>query len=256
MVELLTSPWFYALLFFTIAFCYSMVGLGGGSSYTALMVILGFDLLVIPMMSLTLNLFVTTLGCFNFIRFRHARLRLIAPFLVTSIPMAYLGGSLQVPAHIFHWLLLLSLVFVALRIYLWRDTSLQLDLSRRGKLLVALFSGSLLGLAVGVVGIGGGIFLIPLIIILGLGSEKEAAACGVIFIWFNSASGLISRLQHNSIDIFEYTPLIISVIVGGGLGSLIGSSRLPARHMQQWLGVIIIVAIASLIRAMFFGAGA
>src|SRR5210317_962915 len=101
-MELISSPYFIAVLFFIVAFAYSSVGLGGGSSYTALMAILGFNTLAIPMVSLTLNLMVTTIGAFNFIRYKHARLNLILPFLVTSIPMAYLGGALQVPKELFY----------------------------------------------------------------------------------------------------------------------------------------------------------
>ena len=81
------------VLFFIIAFAYSSVGLGGGSSYTALMLIIGMNTLTIPLVSLTLNLFVTTIGSFNFIRNKHAKLKLLLPFIITSIPMAYLGGA-------------------------------------------------------------------------------------------------------------------------------------------------------------------
>lgn len=109
--ELLISPWFIAGLFFIIAFVYSSVGLGGGSSYTALMAILSFNTLAIPLISLSLNLIVTSIGSFNFIRNKHANRRLILPLIATSMPMAYLGGSLNLPKTVFYWLLLVSLVF-------------------------------------------------------------------------------------------------------------------------------------------------
>lgn len=175
--ELLVSPWFIAGLFFIVAFVYSSVGLGGGSSYTALMAILGFNALAIPLISLSLNLIVTSIGSFNFIRNKHANWRLILPFLITSMPMAYLGGTLHLPKTVFFWLLLVSLVFVAARIYLWRDTNLHLDLSARGKIFISLLAGSILGLIAGIVGIGGGIYIIPLIIILAWvrGSRQQPA---------------------------------------------------------------------------------
>ncbi len=250
--ELLASPWFIAGLFFIVAFVYSSVGLGGGSSYTALMAILGFNALAIPLISLSLNLIVTSIGSFNFIRNKHANWRMILPFLVTSIPMAYLGGSLHLPKTIFYWLLLVSLVFVAARIYLWRDTSLHLNLSERGKLFISFIAGSILGLFAGIVGIGGGIYLVPLIIILGLGTGQQAAACGAIFIWLNSAAGLSSRLQYNSIDLSEYLTLIIAVIIGGGLGSYIGSTRLSSNKMEKILGLIILIAIGFLGHKLLF----
>jgi uncharacterized membrane protein YfcA len=248
METMVISPYILAALFFVVAFIYSSVGLGGGSSYTALMAIFGMNVLAIPMISLVLNLFSTTAGSFNFIRHKHGNFKLIAPFLVSSMPMAYLGGYLQVPKEIFYWLLLISLVFVAARIYLWKNMAINLNLDQKGKIILSLFSGSVLGLVAGIVGIGGGIYLVPLIIILGLGTEKEAAACGAIFIWLNSLSGLISRLQFNSIDLMNYVPLIVAVFIGGYMGSLLGSSRFSPKLMEKLLGVVIIVAIIFLIQ--------
>ena len=249
-MELISSPYFIAILFFIVAFAYSSVGLGGGSSYTALMAILGFSTLTIPMVSLTLNFLVTLIGSYNFIRFKHARIKLVLPFIVTSIPMAYLGGALQLPKEPFYWLLLLSLIFVAVRIYFWSNVSLTLDLSEKGKTVLALISGAILGLIAGIVGIGGGIYLVPLIILLGLGSAKEAAAAGVIFIWVNSLAGLVSRFQYNAIDLTEYIPLIIAVIIGGSLGSFVGAAKYSSKVMEKVLGVIILVAIGFLIRKL------
>lgn len=166
--------------------------------------------------------------------------------------MAYLGGSLEVAKEIFYWALLVSLVFVAARIYLWKNTTIKLNLDQKGKIILSLFSGSVLGLIAGIVGIGGGIYLVPLIIILGLGTEKEAAACGAIFIWLNSLSGLLSRLQYNSIDLMNYIPLIIAVFIGGFMGSLLGSSRFSPKLMEKMLGAVIIVAIIFLIKKVIF----
>ncbi|NOZ69062.1 MAG: sulfite exporter TauE/SafE family protein [Deferribacteres bacterium] len=247
-MDLVTSPFFLAGLFFVVALVYSSVGLGGGSAYTALMAIFGVNALAIPMVSLSLNVLVTSVGSLNFIRNKHARIRLVLPFLVSSIPMAYLGGSLQLPKKVFYWILLISLVFVALRIYIWHDTAVKLNISRNGKIMISLLAGSILGLVAGIVGIGGGIYLIPLIIILGLGTEKEAAACGAIFIWLNSFSGLLSRFQHNSINLTDYIPLMAAVLAGGALGSFIGSFRLSPRTMEKILGAVIIAAIILLSR--------
>ncbi len=247
-MEAITSPYFIAVLFFLVALTYSSVGLGGGSSYTALMAILGVSTLAIPLISLSLNLFVTTIGSFNFIRNRHARIKLVLPFLISSIPMAYLGGSLTLSKEIFYWILLVSLVFVALRIYFWQNTTIKLNITQNGKIILSLIAGSILGLIAGIVGIGGGIYLVPLIILLGLGSAKEAAACGAIFIWLNSCSGLISRLQYNSIDLTNYIPLIAAVIAGGTLGSFMGSFKFSPKTMEKVLGAVVIAAIVFLTR--------
>ena len=246
----LTSYWL-PLIFFIIALVYSSVGLGGGSAYTALMAIAGMNVLAIPMVSLVLNLFVTSAGSINFIRNGHARIRIIAPFILSSMPMAYLGGSLNISPNIFYWILLLSLIFVAARIYLWRNTSLKLKLESKQKLIISLFAGSVLGLVAGIVGIGGGVYLVPLVIILGLGTEKQAAASGAIFIWLNSLAGLLSRIQYNSIDITQYLPMILAVLLGGVIGSFMGSYRFSPQRMEKILGFVIIVAILFLTNKIF-----
>jgi len=247
-LEIITSPYFLAVLFCMVAFIYSSVGLGGGSSYTALMAIFGVSTLAIPMISLSLNLFVSSIGSFNFIRNKHAKLKLILPFLISSVPMAYVGGSLKLSKEIFYWVLLISLVFVAVRIYIWQNTAIKLNINQNGKIFISLIAGSILGLVAGIVGIGGGIYLVPLILILGLGTEKEAAAGGAIFIWLNSLSGLLSRFQHNTIDLTNYIPLIVAVLAGGTLGSFMGSFKFSPTTMEKMLGAVIIVAIIFLSR--------
>jgi len=242
------SPYFLAFLFFFIALVYSSVGLGGGSSYTALMAIFGVNTVAIPLISLSLNLFVSSVGSFNFIRNKHGNLKLITPFLISSMPMAYLGGALELPKEIFYWILLVSLVFVAARIYFWQNITIKLAINQQQKIIISLISGSILGLIAGIVGIGGGIYLVPLIIILGLGTEKQAATCGAIFIWLNSCAGLISRLQYNSIDLTTYIPLIIAVLLGAALGSFMGSFKLSAKLMDKILGFVILLAIVFLVK--------
>lgn len=241
-----------AAIFFVVALVYSSVGLGGGSSYTAIMTLAGFSLLSIPMISLVMNLLVSSVGSFNFIRHRHGRFRLVMPFLLSSMPAAYAGGALQLPKTVFYWVLLASLVFVALRIYVFPQTSFSLSLNGRQKLVVSLLAGAVLGLVAGVVGIGGGIYLVPLIIILGLGSHKEAAACGAIFIFLNSLAGLASRVQYNAIDLAPYWSLGVAVVAGGIIGSSMGSSRISPATLERILGVVILAAIGLLARKLLF----
>ena len=249
-MDLITSPYFLAALFFIVAFVYSSVGLGGGSSYTALLAIFGASTLAIPMVSLSLNLFVTSIGSYNFIRNKHGKIKLIFPFLISSVPMAYLGGALLLPKEMFYWVLLVSLIFVAARIYFWKNVAIKFNFEPKEQLIISVVAGSVLGLIAGIVGIGGGIYLVPLIIVLGLGTEKEAAACGAIFIWLNSFSGLLSRLQYNSIDLTNYVPLIVAVVIGGTLGSYMGSFKFSPKLMDKVLGVVILIAIFALTRKL------
>jgi uncharacterized membrane protein YfcA len=162
--------------------------------------------------------------------------------------MAYVGGALKLPKEIFYWILLISLVLVAARIYIWENTTVKFNIGQMGKFIISLLIGSILGLIAGIVGIGGGIYLVPIIVILGLGTEKEAAACGVIFVWINSLSGLIARVQYNSIDLTTHIPLISAVLIGSALGSFMGSFKYSPKTMQKILGAVIIVAISILIK--------
>ena len=231
-----------AFVFCLIAFFYASVGLGGGSSYTALLALFGVGAASIPMISLSLNLLVTTVGSIMFFQQKHSRLRLIIPFLAASVPMAYVGGALHVPKELFYIVLFFSLLFAAWRIYFPKDTK-PLELGPVGKIALSLAAGLVLGLIAGITGIGGGVYLVPLIILLGLGTAKEAAACGSVFIWVNSMSGLLARLQYNSIDLTPYLPLFIAVFVGGLGGAYMGSARLVPQTMQKILGSILVVAV-------------
>jgi len=250
MSEIIVPMWGIAAVFLLVAIAYASVGLGGGSSYAALLVVFGFSVISIPNLSLLLNLIVTTVSCFNFIRRGHLRLDLITPFIVLSLPMAWLGGALQVPEQVFKLLMSLSLLVVLFRIYAWKNTAIAYRFSRRQVFLIALAIGALLGFLAGVIGIGGGIFLIPAILLLGLGDMKQAAACGVVFVWLNSAAGLISRSQYNFVDFSGYLPLIVAVLLGGTIGSLIGSSKVESRSMEKVLGVVIVVAVFLLLRSL------
>ena len=243
-----TSLFLLAAIFLFIAYFSASVGLGGGSCYTALLAVSTSIPLAIPLISLTLNLVVTSAGSYQFIRHRHASWKLITPFLVTSMPMAYLGGSLQLPKTVFYGILFASLTVVVVRIFFYKKTSFNWELKGWKLLTISLLSGALLGFIAGVVGIGGGIYLVPLIIIFNLGTEKQAAASGAIFIWLNSITGLIARIQHNSVNIQDYLPLVTAVAIGGIAGASMGATKLNPQTMQKILGCIIIVALCLLVQ--------
>ncbi len=242
MDDLLISPILLAIIFGVVAFLYSSVGLGGGSSYSAIMAISGVNYLIFPSISLSLNLVVTFIGSINFFKSGHGKFRLLFPFLITSVPFAYLGGSISLPKNIFYYFLIITLTFVAFRVYLFDSLSLKIELKNFYKIFLSLIIGAILGFVAGSVGIGGGIYLVPLIIIFGLGNEKEAAATGALFIWLNSFSGIIARLD-NFPNLFSIIPLIIAVIIGGVGGSFLGANKFKPKTMQKILGSVIIIAI-------------
>ena len=236
------------LLFVLVAFIYSSVGLGGGSSYTALMAIFGMSYLNIPTTSLALNLIVTSIGVINFWRNGHGRMSLIVPFMITSIPSAYLAGTLILSKDIFQLLLLMTLMLVVIRIYFLNNLQFSFQLSGAKKWVFILGLGAVLGFVAGAVGIGGGIYLVPLIIMFGLGSEKEAAAAGAMFIWVNSLVGLIARSQSGTFDADFIMPLAGAVIVGGFGGSYLGAVRFDANTIQKVMGAVVIVAVIFIFR--------
>ncbi|CAA6809829.1 MAG: Probable membrane transporter protein [uncultured Thiotrichaceae bacterium] len=244
MSEVLLMPlWALAVTFFVVAFAYSSVGLGGGSSYTALMAIVGLSVVSIPTLTLTLNLFVTAIGSYHFIKNRHASFALILPFLISSMPMAYVGGSLQLGKELFQYVLLASLLIVAAKIYIWGELTTRFYPTDTQKVLISIVLGSILGLIAGIVGIGGGVYLIPLILIFNLGSAKEAAACASIFIFLTSLAGLFARLQNHEVDVLAYWPLALAVVLGGFVGSKLGATTLNPKVMEKVLGLIILLAI-------------
>jgi len=248
MSHLLIAPWLLTIIFGGVAFLYSSVGLAGGSSYIALLTILGVDYAVIPTVSLSMNIVVSTLGAWNFFRGRHVRSRLIWPFLVSSIPMAWIGGMVQLPARVFEVLLLIFLVNVALSIYLFSNFRPLARPGRRAALLISLTMGTGLGFISGALGLGGGIYLIPLVVFLGLGTQKEAAAYGIFFIWVNSAAGLASRLGNHLLPpLTILLPLLLSVAAGGYAGSKLGANRFSPLLMQRLFGVVILLAISFLL---------
>jgi uncharacterized membrane protein YfcA len=240
------------IIFFIVALAYSSVGLGGGSSYTAIMVLTGINIVAIPIVSLTLNLFVSVIGCYHFLKNKHGKVNIILPFLFSAIPFAYIGGSINLPKEGFLWVLLVSLIFVIFRIYFWEDTGFRFKFTEKQRLIVSLFVGSILGLIAGIVGIGGGIYLVPLIVLLNLGTQKEASAAGIVFVFFVSLSGFASRWQAHSVDLTDYIPVITAVILGGFLGSYLGSYKLNPKKMEKILGVVIIVAVGFLIKKLLF----
>ena len=246
MEELAISPYFLAAIFLVVSSVYSSVGLGGGTSYTALLAIFGASYWLIPMTALALNVVVTAIATFNYVREGHARAGIILPFVVTSIPMSYVGGSLDLAPTAFYIFLLSTLVVVAARIYLWPDPSIDIELEGRMKIVVSLVAGSILGFVAGVAGIGGGIYLVPLIVILGLGDEKQAAAAGAIFILVNSAAGLTAHLQRQVPPVEFIGPLVGAVIIGGFVGSKFGASKFSRDTVRQVLGLVVLLAIALL----------
>ena len=215
-------------LFFLTALVYSLVGFGGGSTYLALLALFSFPYESMPKVALLCNLVVVSGGCWFFIRAGHLPFRKILPFLLTSIPMAYLGGRIPISKTVFFWLLGVSLLAAAFRLFIVdRDFESSHVLSTKKVWGIGLPVGALLGLISGLVGIGGGIFLSPLLLVMGWTNAKESAAAASLFILINSLSGLTGQFTKGGLPV-ESTivfSLMFAVFLGGQIGSRLGAGK-------------------------------
>lgn len=166
--------------------------------------------------------------------------------------MKEMGGLLPVSADVFYGLLWGTLVLVAVRIFVWEDAALDLAWRRPWPVVVSLIVGTGLGLFACIVGIGGGIYLVPIVLILGLGTEREAAAAGAVFTWINSLAGLAARVQRLSVGWEALLPLAGAVAVGAVLGAWMGATWLSRRTLRRVLGGIVTVALVLLVDDVFF----
>ena len=164
--------------------------------------------------------------------------------------MAYFAGTLELPERIFNIFLLITLIFVVIRIYLINDLKISIQLTGIQKWIFIFGLGGVLGFIAGAIGIGGGVYLVPLIIMFGLGTEQEAAASGAMFIWMNSLAGLIARAQTGTFDPQFILPLAIAVIIGGFGGSYLGAVKLEPKTIQKVMGGVIFISIMFLIKGL------
>ncbi len=243
-----TSWIWLALVFFVIAFFYSMVGFGGGSSYLAVLALAGLSYQHIPPIALTCNLIVAGGGFIHFYRGGHFEPRKALPFIILSVPMAYLGGTILIKKEFFFLLLGLSLLAAAARMVIpdhyFEKTK---EVSWQRAWMVGLPVGGGLGFLSGLVGIGGGIFLSPLLLVMRWVNVKQAAACASFFIFVNSFSGLIGQLQKGSSRYEYFLALSGAVFIGGQMGSRLGSFYLPKVGLQQLMAALILLVAVKLL---------
>ncbi len=235
------------LLVFVIAALYSSAGFGGASGYLLAMSFFDIPGNVMSSVALVLNIFVAIISFANYFRAGHFRPKLLVPFLITSIPAAFLGGAFKLTQQSYSALLYTALTALAVRMIFFPVLSDKANWNPRPvPLWAALTSGTIIGLLSGMVGIGGGIFLTPLIILLGWGSAKQAAASSGAFIAVNSASGLIGRLAGGSFSLGEFgAPLLAVGLAGALLGSQLGALRLSGANVRRALGIVLLIAVGA-----------
>lgn len=235
------------LLVFVVAVLYSSAGFGGASGYLLAMSFFGIPANVMSSTALVLNILVSTISFVSYFRAGHFRPKLLLPFLLTSIPAAFLGGTFKLSEQTYFTLLYAILTYLALRMIFLPVFSDKADWAPRPvPLWAALTSGAAIGLLSGIIGIGGGIFLSPLIILAGWGTSKQAAASAGAFIAINSISGLIGRFTDGTLSLGEFgIPLLAVGLSGALIGSQLGAVRFSGANVRRALGVILIIAVGT-----------
>jgi len=233
-----------AILVFVVAVLYSSVGHAGASGYIAVMTLFGLAPAVVRPAALLLNILVSGLTAWQFWRAGHFSWRLFWPFAILSVPFAYLGGYLNIPGQLFNILVGLVLIYSAARFFVKPKADEEPRMPSKP---VAISAGAGLGLLSGLTGVGGGIFLTPLVIFMRWARTKTASAVSALFILVNSVSGLLGNFTSTrQLPLFAL-PLTISAIAGGAVGSYLGSRQFSPRSIKRLLGVVLTIAGLKLI---------
>jgi uncharacterized membrane protein YfcA len=235
---------FYGLLFL-VAFLYSSVGHGGASGYLALMALFSIAPGVMKPTALTLNLFVSLTSFIQFYRGKHFDWKIFLPFAIASVPLAFVGGMITVDPFIYKKILGLLLLVPIIRFLFFRNISVK-DL-RQSNIGLSFLIGGSIGLLSGMIGIGGGIILSPVILLLKWADMKKAAGISALFIFVNSISGLAGQFTkgiHFSTDMYAY----VAVAFAGGIcGSYFGSMKFNQTLLKYLLAVVLMLATYKLL---------
>ena len=189
-----------AIFFLVTAALYSSVGFGGGSTYLALLLIWGVPYFIFPVIALSCNIIVVSGNCFNYIRAGNLNLKLLTPYLIGSIPLSYLGGSLLIEKELFEILLFIILATAGiLLLFNFRSYDDKDSSYRKIPIFFSILIGGLLGFVSGVVGIGGGIFLSPILFLIRADKPKNIVTVASLFILINSVFGIFGQLTKNNV---------------------------------------------------------
>ena len=244
-----------AILFLVTAILYSSVGFGGGSTYLALLLIWGVPYFIFPVIALSCNIIVVSGNCFNYIRAGNLNLRLLIPYLIGSIPMAYIGGSLPIEKRLFEILLFLVLAVAGvLLLFNFKSYDDKEESYQKIPSLVSILIGAVLGFISGVVGIGGGIFLSPILFLIKAGRPKHIVTTASLFILINSISGIIGQLTKNIVltGVVNYWYLLAVVLIGGQVGNFLNLKIFPTRILALVTAFLVLFVTIRMGLKIFF----
>ena len=231
------------ILFFVTSTIYSSVGFGGGSTYLALLLLWGIPYTIFPVIALSCNIIVVTGNCINYSRAGNLNLKFLAPYLVGSIPMAFIGGALSIEKELFEILLFIILLLAGLFLLInFKTYNENEENYRKIPMPLSLLIGGILGFVSGVVGIGGGIFLSPILFLLRAAKTKVIITTASVFILINSLSGIIGQLTKNQVleEIINYWPLLIAVLIGGQIGNFLNIKILPTKILALTTSALVL----------------
>ena len=232
-----------SFLFLLTATLYSSVGFGGGSTYLALLLIWDIPYLIFPVIALFCNIIVVSGNCINYIKAGNINFKILTPFLMSSVPLAFIGGSLSIDKQVFEILLFTILTLaVVLLLLKFQSFDQKIEVYKKIPIIVSLLIGASIGFVSGVVGIGGGIFLSPVLLLIRVDKVKNIATASSLFILINSLSGLAGQFTKASTinGIFDYWPLFLFVLLGGLLGNYLNLKIFPARILALVTSALVI----------------
>ena len=231
------------ILFFITAILYSSVGFGGGSTYLALLLIWDIPYYIFPVIALMCNIIVVSGNSFNYIRAGNYNFNLLLPFLIGSIPFAFLGGALKIDKDFFE-ILLFFVLSIAGIILLINNKSYENEnlIIKKINFIYSLIIGSILGLVSGIVGIGGGIFLSPILFLLKAEKPKIISTTASLFILINSISGILGQFTKDKTfdELINYWPLFLSVLIGGLIGNYLNLKIFSNRILTILTSLLVI----------------
>ena len=235
------------IFFFITAILYSSIGFGGGSTYLALMLIWDVPFYIFPIIALICNIIVVTGNSINFLRTKNINLNLLTPYLIGSVPFAFFGASISIDKGLFEILLFLILLIAGIFLLL-ESKSFNKDqiVIKQVSKVISILIGSIIGFISGLVGIGGGIFLSPILFLLKAGYPKHITSTSSLFILINSMFGVAGQLTKNTVlnEFLNYWPLFIAVFIGGQIGSFLNIKFLSNKVLAlMTLFLVILVAI-------------
>ena len=236
-----------SILFFITAILYSSVGFGGGSTYLALLLIWNIPYYIFPVIALFCNILVVTGNSINYIRAGNHNIKLLIPFLIGSIPFSFLGGTLIINKEIFEILLFIVLSIAGLLLMVNNKSYEKKEIKvKKLNFVISFLIGSILGIVSGIVGIGGGIFLSPILFLLKADRPKNITTSASLFILINSISGIFGQLSKENIfnEVLLYWPLFFAVIIGGFLGNFLNLKIFSSRVLVLMTSVLVIFVAA------------